>query len=234
MQRGIVPFCLAFSTISVINLLYHKVMIYDITRTVSAHTKVWPGDTPFSATPVLWLEAGNPVNLFTLTLSPHTGTHSDAYYHFDPNGAFPVDMPLDLYIGPARVVTVAKSNGMILPEDFAQVNLTGTKRLLIHTPVSELADDVWPEEFPSLSVPFIEWCSRLGIALIGIDSPSIDAFDSTKLPCHHALRQANMVNLETLCLRGVPDGEYELIALPLKLAAVCGSPVRAILRTVAK
>ncbi|PJF21701.1 MAG: hypothetical protein CUN56_09760, partial [Phototrophicales bacterium] len=74
------------------------------------------------------------------------------------------------------------------------------------------------------------WLHDLGVILIGLDSPSVDSFDSKDLSCHHALFQRGIVNLESLYLRDVPDGYYELIALPLKLDEVCGSPVRAILR----
>lgn len=206
-------------------------MIYDITRTVSTRTAVWPGDAPFSKQFVLRLDDGQSVNLTTLTLSPHTGSHADAYYHYEPDGAYPARMPLESYIGPARVVTVDQRDGPLHPGNFAHIDLTGTRRLLIHSHVSALEDDQWPDEFPYLSVELIEWLSQLGVLLIGLDSPSVDAFTSTDLPCHHALRQFGMVNLETLYLRDVPDGVYQLIALPLKLDGVCGSPVRAVLRT---
>jgi arylformamidase len=206
-------------------------MIYDISRTISTSTVVWPGDSPFSASYVYRLDEGKAVNLTTLTLSPHTGTHADATYHFESDGAFPAEMPLDPYIGPARVVTVSKSTGALTPEDFAHVDLTGVKRLLVHSPVSDISDDVWPEEFPYVSVELIEWLAGMGVVLIGLDSPSMDAFDDLTLPGHHALNQYQIVNLELLFLRDVPDGDYELIALPLKLDGVCGSPVRAILRT---
>lgn len=208
-----------------------KTMIYDITRTISPQTAVWPGDTPFSKAFVLRLEEGQSVNLTTLTFSPHTGSHADAYYHYQGDGAYPASMPLNPYIGPARVVTVTKKDGPLYPDDFAQVDLTGMRRLLIHSHVSDLADDQWPDMFPYLSVALIEWLAEMGVILVGLDSPSVDAFTSTDLPCHHALRRVQMVNLETLFLRDVPDGMYELIALPLKLDGVCGSPVRAILRT---
>ncbi|MBC7811285.1 MAG: cyclase family protein, partial [Burkholderiales bacterium] len=56
-------------------------MIYDITRTVTPQTAVWPGDTPYSVAHVLRRDVGAAVNLTTLTFSPHTGTHADAYYH---------------------------------------------------------------------------------------------------------------------------------------------------------
>lgn len=206
-------------------------MIYDITRTVTPSLSVWPGDTPFSATPVMTIADGASVNLTTLNLSAHTGTHADAYYHYSQNGSHPATMPLTQYIGRAKVVTVSKRDAALLPEDFAGVDLTDAERLLIHSHVSDLPDNEWAEEFPYLSVELIGWLSSLHIQLIGLDSPSVDAFDSKDLPCHHALRRYNIVNLETVYLRNVPDGDYELIALPLKLDLACGSPVRAILRT---
>ncbi|MBI5671232.1 MAG: cyclase family protein [Chloroflexi bacterium] len=206
-------------------------MLYDITRTVAPTTAVWPGDAPFQVAHVYQLAQGDSVNLTTMTLSPHTGTHVDAYYHYELDGAHPATMPLDAYIGPARVVTVAKRDGALTPEDFRHVSLMGVERLLIHSWVSDLEDDQWPPDFPYLSVELIAWLSASGVRLIGLDSPSVDAFDSTELRCHHALNRYKMVNIELLRLRGVPDGDYELIALPLKLDNACGSPVRAILRT---
>lgn len=206
-------------------------MLYDITRTVSPALQVWPGDTVYNTAHMLRLQDGHSVNLTTLTLSAHTGTHADAYYHYTANGAHPVTMPFEAYIGRAKVVTVQREDGALLPDDLAHVDLHNAQRLLIHSHVSDLDDNQWPARFPYLSVELIAWLAGLGIRLIGLDSPSVDAFDSKTLPCHHALLAHGMVNLETLFLRGVPDGDYELVALPLKLDFACGSPVRAILRT---
>lgn len=206
-------------------------MIYDITRTVAPDTHVWPGDTHYSVTPALKIADGASVNLMTMTTTCHIGTHADAYYHYEDAGDFAATMPLEKYLGNCRVVTVAKREGALLPEDFAHVDLTGGERLLIHSHVSDLPDTGWPDAIPYLSVELIEHLAQLGYTLIGLDSPSVDAFDSKELPCHHALWQHGMVNLEHLFLRDVPDGDYELIALPLKLDKACGSPVRAILRT---
>jgi arylformamidase len=205
--------------------------IYDITRTVSPGTHVWPGDNSFGVAHVMRRSEGSSVNLTALTMSAHTGTHADAYYHYDDEGAHPLAMPLDAYLGSARVVTVDKTEGELYPGDFEHTSLEGVQRILVHSHVSDLNDDQWPEAFPYLSVELIEWLSERDVRLIGLDSPSVDAFDSKELPCHHTLKRLNMVNLETLQLRGVPDGDYELIALPLKLDLACGSPVRAILRT---
>jgi arylformamidase len=206
-------------------------MIYDITRTISQDTYVWPGVSAPKITPVLRLADGASVNLTALQISPHTGTHVDAYFHYETEGDYAALMPLEAYIGHARVVTIAKQDGPLFPEDFAHISLVGAERLLIHSSVSDRADHEWPPNFPYLSVRLIEWLASLDICLVGLDSPSVDALDSTELMCHHALYRYKMVNIENLFLRGVPDGDYELVALPLKLDLACASPVRAVLRT---
>ncbi len=207
-------------------------MIYDITRTIRPSIAVWPGDAQFSVATVLSIPDGWAVNLTTLTFSPHTGTHADAYFHYEQDGAYIAAMPLEPYIGRARVITVTKRDGALTPEDFAGRDFTGAERILIHSAVSDEGDEtIFPAQFPYMSVELIEWWAAQGIVLIGLDSPSFDEFTSKELPCHHALRKHGMVNLENLALRGVPDGDYELIALPLKFDLACGSPVRAVLRT---
>src|ERR1051325_4358293 len=93
--------------------------IYDISRTIDPELKVWPGDTPFSLQHVLRLDVGDSVNLTTLTMSAHTGTHADAPYHYEPNGEFIDAVPLEKYIGPAHVATIGRQHGGIVPADFA-------------------------------------------------------------------------------------------------------------------
>lgn len=205
-------------------------MLYDITRTVTPRTAVWPGDAPYQTAPQLEIARGASVNLVTLTMSPHTGSHADAWYHYEAAGAHPAAMPLDAYLGPARVLTVQRRSGPLTANDFPAGSLDGVQRLLVHSHVSALADDQWPNEFPYVSPGLVAHLAAGGCRLIGLNSPSFDALDSTDLPGHHALARHGMVNLECLRLEGVPDGDYELIALPLKLDAACGSPVRAILK----
>jgi arylformamidase len=204
--------------------------LYDISRRISPETAVWPGDTTFSTHQLVSKREGGSVNLLTLTMSAHTGTHADAPYHYRDDGEHPDVMPLEKYIGPAHVVTIKRQHGGIIPADIAERDLKSVQRLLIHTWVSDLSDAQWPEDFPFPTVELIDWLAGMGVVLFGVDMPSVDAFDSKDLPCHNRLYKHGIVNLETLALKGVPDGVYELIALPLKLAGTCASPVRAILR----
>jgi arylformamidase len=204
---------------------------YDITRTISPSIAVWPGDEPFSYEVISRRVNDSGVNLTRLRIGPHTGTHMDAPWHYENAGEHPADVPFEPYVGPARVATIARQRGGIVPEDFAEHELRDTRRLLIHTWVSDVPDDRWPEDFPHPTVALIDWLAALGVILLGVDMPSVDRFDDPGLPSHLRLRHCGIVNLENLCLKGVPDGKYELIALPLKIKDICGSPVRAILRS---
>ncbi len=77
----------------------------------------------------------------------------------------------------------------------------------------------------------MDYLHQRGVRLVGTDAPSVDPFASKDLPAHHRFLAHDMAILEGLALSGVPEGEYELIALPLRLAGFDASPVRAVLRS---
>ena len=68
------------------------------------------------------------------------------------------------------------------------------------------------------------------MVLIGIDTASIDPATARPLDSHQVIRRRGLRVLENLVLDDVPEGDYELIALPLKLTTADASPVRAVLR----
>lgn len=207
--------------------------IYDITRTMSPELAVWPGDTPFGFTQESSLEAGDLVNVTRLTFSAHTGTHIDAPWHTEPQTVHPADLDLTPYVGPAHVVTITRREGGVTPEDLAGHDLEGVQRLLLHTWYSdEVPDERFDKAFVYPTPELMDWLADRGGLLIGMDSPSMDAFNSDTLAGHHRQFARGLRNIENLMLKGVPDGVYDLTALPLKIAGVCGSPVRAILRAV--
>jgi arylformamidase len=203
--------------------------LYDITPLVDERIAVWPGDTPYAAKDLLRMEDGASVHLSTLTLSCHTGAHADAPGHY-VKGAEGIDaVPLERYLGPCLLVEVKPKGNAIRPEDLAGVDLEGAERLLLRTGCIK-DRTVFPQPVIFPSVELVEAAAAAGIVLIGLDSPSFDAFDSKDLPVHKALYRHGIVNLENLALAGVPPGRYELIALPLRLKGRDGSPVRAVLR----
>lgn len=205
--------------------------LIDISRTLNPTIAVWPGDTPFAIETVLAIADGATVNLTTLTLSAHTGTHADAPFHFAADGATLEQVDLTPYWGPAQVVTVSRQAGMLAPGDFAHVDLGRAPRLLVRSQASSQDPTIFPEEIVYPGPELIAVLAQHGIVLYGADAPSMDAIDSATLPGHHALRRHGIAILEGLDLRNAPDGIYELVAFPLKIAGGDGSPVRAVLRT---
>ena len=171
---------------------------------------------------------GDAVNVSALTLSTHAGTHADAPYHYAENGARLADVPLDVHIGSATLIEV-ETDGEILPSHLADVDLSRVERLLVRTSASAQPDDVWHDDFAYLSVAAAELLGTHGVRLFGTDAASVDPMQSKTLDAHRALLRGGVYILESLQLRNVPPGEYELIALPLKVA-LDGSPVRAVLR----
>ena len=204
--------------------------LYDISRAMRAEMAVWPGDPAFDLNRTGRSADGLAVNVRSLAMGAHTGTHVDAPYHFEDD-ALPLDkVDLSVYWGPAQVVTVSKPSGPLTPADFAAYDLGRAPRLLVHSPNSEADPNVFPSGFVHPSPELADYLGQLGIVLYGADAPSMDPQDSKDLAGHHALQRNNILILEGLDLNGVPDGVYELAALPLKLIDGDGSPVRAVLR----
>ena len=205
-------------------------MIYDLSPPVSAALPVFPGDTPMSREVLLDMERGEHLTLSTLRATVHVGAHADAPSHY-AKGAPSIDArPLDLYVGPCQVMRVkSKRNALLKPDDLGKRPL-GAPRLLIDT--GTFPDPaVFNQDFAALAPALVEHLHGLGVRLVGVDAPSIDPCTSKDLPSHKACLGRDMAILEGLVLKGVPEGLYELIALPLRLVGFDGSPVRAILRT---
>jgi len=203
--------------------------IYDITHSLGAGTASWPGDTPFSLEPTAQLASGDSVNLSRITLSPHNGTHADAPYHYDQNGPFMAEVPLDRYIGPALLVAL-EGRSSVTEADLRALELSGVERLLIRTGSCPDLGRFNPA-FTYLEPEAIRYLASCGIRLIGTDAHSVDPSDSKELPAHNACAATGILILENLSLADVPPGRYELIALPLKLERADGSPIRAVLRS---
>ena len=172
---------------------------------------------------------GESVNVAALRMSAHTGTHADGPFHVDSDGIRIGAAPLAAYLGHATLLEVSGAEAL----DLALVEraLAGAvvERLLVRTGCWS-DPDRFPEHFPAFTPAAAERLAAAGVRLVGTDAPSVDPFDSKTLDAHHAFGRAGIAILENLKLDGVPVGEYELIALPLRLEEADASPVRAALR----
>ena len=205
--------------------------IYDVTVTLRAGMPTWDGEPGPECRPIKLIGVdGEPAQVSLLTLGTHTGTHVDAPSHFIPGGCTVEMLPLDALVGPCRVVEVG-SGAHIEPTDLEAV-AAGARRLLLKTSSGHLwSNPEFRRDFMALSPESAEWLVAQGVLLVGIDYLSIDPYDAEPAAAHLTLLGAGVVVLEGLDLRGVPAGEYDLAALPLKVAGADGAPARVVLRS---
>ncbi len=201
--------------------------IIDISPEISPQLAVWPGDTPFSQSFLMSFSKGDHLDLSTIQSTVHLGAHTDAPSHYHAEGETMEQRSLDFYFGTCQVIDVTTPKGeRISPEDFSVE--VQEKRVLFKTN-SFLSPHKFNEDFTSLSPELVDFLSRQGVCLVGIDTPSVDPFSSKTLESHRAIYEANMAVLEGVVLNGVQAGVYTLCAFPLKIKGSDASPVRAVL-----
>jgi len=187
-----------------------------VSRPLDDATVPWPGDVPFSWRSTASLSEGSPFESTCFTMSAHLGTHVDAPSHVAAGGLAAGALPLDVFVGPARVIELPGKGEMGL--DALPRRALGAARVIFKT------------RGRSFLAPLAAMrLAERGARLIGTDGASIDPADAEDLPVHRTLLSRGIFVLEGLDLSRVEPGDYRLIALPLKLTELDASPVRAVL-----
>ena len=203
--------------------------LWDISPPLDAQSPVFPGDTPYSQQWAATISDTCPVNVSAITLSPHLGAHADAPLHYDPQGAAVGALGLLPFLGRCRVIHTIHAAPLITIGHLQHALNDVPERLLVRT-YRQMPLNHFDTQLTAFDPACVQHLADLGVMLIGTDSASIDPADSKALPSHQAIRQRGLRVLENLLLDEVPEGDYELIALPLKLMSTDASPVRAVLR----
>ncbi len=203
-------------------------LLLDISPPVGPDTPVYPGDTPFSLAWRWRIAPDCPVNGSALTFSPHIGAHADAPLHYDDAGQAAGALALAPFIGRCRVIHAIDVGPLVLRRHLAHAWHDLPPRVLVRT--RTCAARTWDPALTALAPDVVEALADAGVQLVGIDTASIDPAASLDLPSHQVLRRRGLRVLENLVLDAVDEGDYELIALPLKLVTAEASPVRAVLR----
>jgi arylformamidase len=204
--------------------------LWDISQILRPGLPVWPGDTPFSHGRRWSLGEDSPVTVSRFETTVHAGAHADAPLHYSLEGADAANMELWPYIGPCRVVD-ARGQGPAISAAFVEANLPSPPPRVLFRTYEQFPHDAWRADFTAIDATAIVFLAARGVRLVGLDSPSLDPQDSKSMDAHLAVLAADMRVLEGLVLDDAPAGDYELIALPLKLAGLDASPVRAVLRS---
>ncbi|HSW16414.1 MAG TPA: arylformamidase [Ramlibacter sp.] len=203
--------------------------IWDISPPVHAGAPVFPGDTAYQQAWSATIAPGCPVNVSSLTFSPHVGAHADAPLHYDPEGEPVGALSLGPFLGVCRVIHAIGCGPLVKWQHISHALHELPPRVLLRT-YAQAPVDQWDPALAAFAPETIERLADLGVRLVGIDTASIDPADSKALPSHQVIRRRGLRVLENLVLDDVPEGDYELIALPLKLTTADASPVRAVLR----
>jgi arylformamidase len=203
--------------------------IFDISQTLCREMAVWPGDPEFRSRWSMRIEKGESSNVSAVDMCLHSGTHVDAPLHLNASGSDIASIPLDHFIGAVRVFEISAEKCIRL-SDLSPLDWQNVDRVLFRTRCSSQPESAFDSSFVYLDESAAGFLTQKGILLVGTDAPSVDAFDSQYLPSHRILLGNGIAILEGVRLENVPPGDYELICVPLKLAGLDGSPVRAILR----
>ncbi len=194
---------------------------FDATRPLAADMQVFPGDPEIRFV----MHESDASRITELHLSTHSGTHIDAPLHFLENGE-PIDrLPFSSLVGPCRVLDLRHVGSRIEPEDL-DGRMTGARKVLLKTWYSERRE--FAPGYPHLAPAAASLAVQGRIDCLGIDSPSIEAMDGGGR-VHRTLLSRGVAVIEMLDLSGIAAGDYWLIALPLRLTGLDGSPARVVL-----
>lgn len=162
-----------------------------------------------------------------ITLGTHTGSHIDAPLHFLEGGRAIDQYPLYRFMEPAQVVEV--SGKEIGPEHIEGLDPEARAVLFKTLNSSLMGIGAFCRDYTALTPEGAEVLIEKGIRLVGIDYVSIERFGTPDFLVHKRLLEEDVLILEGLNLKDVPPGLYLLLALPLRLKGMDGSPVRALL-----
>ncbi len=204
--------------------------IIDISMKLDVTTPSWPGDERYNYSLTWSMEETGSVNVGSIKMSNHTGTHVDAPFHYDSTGLKIADLPLERFHGKALVVDVAGKK-TIEAKDLQDTDLSGISKLILQTK-SWRDRTEFPTSYTVLGEDLGSFLKTNGIDLVGVDTPSVDPETSKELKAHHSLYKNDVLILEGLVLDHVKAGLYELSAFPLKMTEADGSPVRAVLKQI--
>jgi RpiB/LacA/LacB family sugar-phosphate isomerase len=208
-------------------MLTRRRRTFDISRTIEPGMVMWPGEPDVV---IAGRQFEGIAQLTTITMSTHTGSHVDAPAHVIPGDDGIDGLDLGKMVGLARVCHLGEQ-ARIERATLERLNLDGVARLLLGTQNSELLGKAgFSRDYAHLTTDAAQYLVEKELLLVGVDYLSVEEPETTNYPVHHALLYEGVVVLEGINLSGVPEGDYELLCLPLKIKGGDGAPARVILR----
>jgi arylformamidase len=181
-------------------------------------------------------DKGDPVTMSQITMITHTGSHIDAPRHFFVKGTTIDVVPLETFIGPARVIEI-KDTVSIKTAELERHNIQPGERILFKTKNSSWVYDTekYVEGYVYITREAAHYLVARKVRLVGIDYITVGSWEDPEenRVIHRALLENGVSILEEINLAGVKAGRYELLALPIRFREGDAAPCRAVLRPLA-
>jgi len=187
------------------------VVVYDISR-IMQDAPLYPGSPEIVMEPISSIANGDVYNQTKITVDSHVGTHADAFSHFFDSGKTIEEMPLEHYCGKCRLISFTED--MVKLAD-VRGKLDGCERLVMRGGAF-------------LTEEAAEYLAMCRMKLVVTDAISV-APESNERAIHQILMENGCAIIENAVLVGMCDGDYIIVAPPIKYAGCDGAPVRAIL-----
>jgi arylformamidase len=192
----------------------------------------WPGHPRYAVDEMMSMVKGEVMNVTSVSMCSHFGTHIDAPRHYFSEGKAVDELSTEVLIGPARVV--AYDGRAHIPEDFINhLDLNGVRRLFLRTFNSRrLVKPDFYEDYIALTVGAAQALVNKGVVLLGVDGYSIGPFDPAQgIPVHRIFLGGgpDQTAIEEVNLSDIEPGDYQMVALPLRLTDLEASPARVLL-----
>jgi kynurenine formamidase len=227
--------------------------LVDLSYAFDKNTIYWPGNKPFQHEQVAFgrTEAGYWYASFTFGGSEHGGTHLDAPIHFAEGKQSVEQIPIDRHMGPGVKISVAdkaaQNRDYLLTAADIQTweqrmgRIPDGAIVLVHTGwgrnwgnraqyLGSERDDAADLHFPGIGRDAAEFLtSERRVAMVGIDTASLDHGPSRDFIAHQVLGKAEIPGIENVAnLDAVPETGFTVVALPMKIAGGSGGPCRVV------
>lgn len=205
----------------------------DISLPIYAGMIVGPSDPQVEIKLVRDPAKGDPVTMSQITMISHTGTHIDSPRHFFIDGTTIDALPLETFIGPARVIEINDVE-TIKPAELEPYDIQPGERILFKTTNSS-----WVYDSDKFITPYVyisneaaSFLAEKRVRLVGIDYITVGGYVNREdnRVVHKIFLNGGVSILEEINLKGVKPGRYELMAVPLRFLKGDAAPCRAILR----
>ena len=226
--------------------------IIDLSYAFDQGTVYWPNNESFQHKQVAFgrTPAGYWYSSYTFAASEHGGTHLDAPIHFAEGAQSVEQIPIERHVGPGVKINIADKAAQDRDYRLTAADIQAWEQrmgaipagaiVLVHTGWgrhwgdraqylgTDKLNDASDLHFPGIAQDAAEYLAQQRlVAMVGIDTPSLDHGPSRDFIAHQILNGANIPGLENVAnLERLPEKGFLILALPMKIAGGSGAPCR--------